>query len=234
MESQTGFDLKAALKSWEQSNLSKQDLTPSDIAELKDHFLSTFEEIKSKGLTEEESFAATCVRFGSKHFWAENMKELNNDSFQLKKLVLLLGGVLFFLFCNYLVLCVHRATIIILKNFYGNIELSLKISAITIDTVYLLSLLVIMISIFARKIPFLEVIERVKPTPKKVVILMLIVFILFVLERYFYVKLRKVIGNFYFANEFYMKERDFQIIFPFLFSIGFLIMYIKYHKKAEV
>jgi hypothetical protein len=234
MESSDRFDLKSALKSWEQSNLSKQELTPSDIKELKEHFLITLEEIKSKGLSEEESFAATCVRFGSKQYWGNNMQELNNSSFQLKKLVLFLGGVLFFLFCHYLVLDVHRGTLILLSNIYGNVELSLKVSAIIIDTVYLFSFLIIMISIFTRKIPFIEVIERIKPTPKMAVILLMVVLVLFVLERYLYVTLRSVIGHYYFANTFYFKERDFQIIFPFLFCIGFLIMYLKYHKKAEV
>lgn len=234
MGSSDGFDLKSALKSWEQSNLSKQELTPSDVEELKEHFLSTLEEIKNKGLSEEEAFAATCVRFGSKQYWGNNMQELNNSSFQLKKLVLFLGGVLFFLFCHYLVLDVHRATVITLINFNGNIELSVKISAITIDTVYLLSFLVIIVSIFTRKIPFIEVIERVKPTPKKAVILLVVVFMLFVLERYLYVTGKHAIGRIEFMTPFANKERDFQIIFPFLFSIGFLIMYLKYHKKAEV
>lgn len=234
MESPDGFDLKSAFKSWEQSNLSKQELTPSDIEELKEHFLSTLEEIKNKGLSEEEAFAATCVRFGSKQYWGNNMQELNNESFQLKKLVLLLGGVLFFLFYNYLVLCVYRGTLILLSNIYGNVELSLKISAIIIDTVYLLSFLVIILSIFTRKIPFIEVLKRVKPTPGKVVILLVVVLMLFVLERYLYVTVRSVIPRHHFANTFYMTERDFQIIFPFLSSIGFLIMYLKYHKKAEV
>ena len=234
MESQTGFDLKTALKSWEQSNLSKQDLTPSDIVELKEHFLSVFEEIKSKGLSEEEAFAATCVRFGSRHFWAENLKELNNDSFQLKKLVLLLGGVLFFLLCNYLVLCLHRGTLIIMTNFYENTEFSLKISAIIIDSVYLLSFLIILTSIISKKIPFIDLVERVKPAPKKVVFLMVIVVLLFILERYLYINVKKVISHYYFANTFYMKERDFQIAFPFLFGFGSLIMYFKYYKKAEI
>jgi hypothetical protein len=234
MGSSDGFDLKSAIKSWEQSNLSRQELTPSDIEELKEHFLSTLEEIKNKGLTEEEAFAATCVRFGSKQHWGNNMQELNNESFQLKKLVLLLGGVLFFLFYNYLVLCVYRGTLILLSNIYGNVELSLKVSAIIIDTVYLLSFLVIILSIFTRKIPFIEVLKRVKPTPRKAVILLMVVLMLFVLERYLYVTVRSVIPRFHFANTFYFTERDFQIIFPFLFSIGFLIMYLKYHKKAEV
>lgn len=233
MESAAEFDLKSAITSWEQSNLSFEELTPSDRKELLEHFVETVEEIKSKGLSEEEAFAATCVRFGSHNYWGDNMRELNNESFQQQKLVMLFGGVLMFLFCNYFVLCLHRILLIVVNNLYGDVS-AIKTSGNLIYIVYLISFILIVSTIFSSKTPFINLIEKIKLNPKRVILLLIIVFILFVLERYLLPLMRNTIEDRFLLDKFFYKERDFKIIFPFIFVIGFFIMYLKYHKKAEV
>lgn len=228
------FELNKAIDNWQKSNLSKQELTPSDIKELKEHFLITIDEIKSKGLSDEEAFAAASIRFGSKTHWSSNLRELNENSFKLKKLVLLFGGVLFFLFINYSVLCVHRLTLLVLNNFKSDFEANINAANMVINLVYVLSFLVIVNSAFGKKLLMINLIERTKLNTKRVIILLLIVIVLFAIENMTVPAIKNSLNDNHLVYDFFYKERWFEPIFLFLFAVGFIIFYFKYHKTAEV
>ena len=99
MEDANIFDIDVALADWQKNNLKDNGLTPDDEMEMLDHFCLSVEELSGKGLTQEEAFAVSKVRFGGSEYWAESMKELNEEDYVAKKaLNLFYGVILYFIF----------------------------------------------------------------------------------------------------------------------------------------
>ncbi|HAO77849.1 MAG TPA: hypothetical protein DCQ92_02515 [Verrucomicrobia subdivision 3 bacterium] len=64
METQTRFDLNAAIQNWQQELAAQPDLTPDVRRELETHLRDTVAELQRRGLKEEESFWLACRRVG--------------------------------------------------------------------------------------------------------------------------------------------------------------------------
>jgi len=135
MERTNHFELNKAIEQWEKFNFSQKDLTPSDKAEFKDHVLNAIDELLEKDLSEEEAFTIAKMRFGDKEDWGEEMQSLNEDNFQLKKIIQLFSGVFTYIFSFNLVLCLDKLLIIGLNYYNGDVISNLKIVKIFINIV---------------------------------------------------------------------------------------------------
>src|ERR1700679_2731995 len=64
MENQTRFDLNTALENWRTELAAQTSLSAENRRELETHLRDTFAELKSRGLSEEESFLLARRRVG--------------------------------------------------------------------------------------------------------------------------------------------------------------------------
>jgi hypothetical protein len=81
MENQPRFDLNAALENWRVELAAQPGLSPDDRRELETHLRDTFAELKSRGLSEEESFWLARRRVGQPKKLAEEF--IKADPFQI-------------------------------------------------------------------------------------------------------------------------------------------------------
>jgi hypothetical protein len=95
MENQTRFDLNAALENWRTELAVQPGLSPDDRRELETHLRDTFAELKSRGLSEEESFWLARRRVGQPHKLAAEFVKV--DPFQIWRERAFWGMLAFFL-----------------------------------------------------------------------------------------------------------------------------------------
>ncbi|MCK5146272.1 hypothetical protein KAR48_05920 [bacterium] len=90
------FNLEKKIEAWRVDYLACGSFTTTDIAELETHLLSTIEEYKDKGLSDEDSFILAYNRIGNKDNLAEAFMTTNYRKVWLNRLVWILGGYLTF------------------------------------------------------------------------------------------------------------------------------------------
>ena len=77
METQTRFDLNAAIENWRQELAAQPDLTPDVRRELETHLRDTVAELQRRGLNDEESFWLARRRVGQPKQLAEEFVKAN-------------------------------------------------------------------------------------------------------------------------------------------------------------
>src|SRR5258708_1857063 len=77
METQTRFDLSAAIANWQLELAGKPDLIPSVRRELETHLRDTIAELQGRGLNNEESFWLARRRVGHPQLLGEEFAKAN-------------------------------------------------------------------------------------------------------------------------------------------------------------
>ncbi len=89
-------------------------------------------ELKEKNLTDEEAFAVTNMRFGGAKDWSDEMRSMNEDNFQLKKVVLLFSGIFMFILSYNLITSVNKLLFLWLSYTNGDAIANVEILKIGI------------------------------------------------------------------------------------------------------
>ena len=98
MERTNQFDLQNSVNHFiEKINLNEL-LSPQEVAELKDHFFSQTEDLERIGLSSEEAFAVSKMRFGKPEMVQEEYEK--SKPFEKWKRYLMVGGLSYLLIIN--------------------------------------------------------------------------------------------------------------------------------------
>lgn len=236
MASTNEFDINPALDHWIEVNCSKEDLTPSDIQEMRDHMLLSVEElVEEKYLTKEEAFAVTKVRFGDADGWTVEMKNMNEDNFQLRKVVFLFGGVLVY-FILYHFIISSTELLYFWLDFYNDKPAEINILRIKqyVLTCYFITGGGILVLFFMEN-KIVNFLSQIKINAIHIVLLFILLLTLFVLGRYLRYESVGMFGNqtrdrYRFLNIFSLLS----YIYPILFGLGFILLFIRYRKRFFV
>ncbi|WP_303924991.1 hypothetical protein [Draconibacterium sediminis] len=236
MESTNDFNLNSALDCWIEVNCSKEDMTPSSIVEIRDHMLLTIEElVEEKDLTTEEAFAVMKVRFGNSDDWAEEMQIMNDDNFQLRKVVFLFGGVLVYFILYHFIIATAELLYFWL-DYYNNQPAEFNILRIQqyIITCYFLTSGGIVTLFFMEK-KIISFLSRVKIKPLIILVLFFLLLVLFILGRYLKYEIGNQFGGHTRENYKFLKSfSDLSYIYPVIFGLGFIMLFFRYRKRFFV
>jgi len=95
METQTRFDLNAAIANWQQELATQPDLTPVVRKELETHLRDTIAELQSRGLNNEESFWLARRRTGGPQQLGEEFAKEDPANARRDRLFWVVVGLLF-------------------------------------------------------------------------------------------------------------------------------------------
>jgi len=233
MDTLNEFDLNTALDKWVKYNCSGEDLTPADVQEMRDHFLNTVNELKEKNLTEEEAFAVAKIRIGGAHDWGDEMKNINEDNFQLKKIVLLFSGIFMFILSYNLITSVNKLLLLGLNYYNGDVVANVEISKIYFNIIYLVAIFAIVTLYYLHK-PMVWLLNKLSHNPKWLVHLLIFSALFIVLDRFLVPLVRKSLNDKLLTDTFFTTEKYFEYIFSFIIGIGFFIIYRKYRKENYI
>ncbi len=90
------FDLKEQIKKWRSLLEGDESYKNTDIEELESHVVEEIEQLKDNGLNEEEGFWVATHRIGKSEDLNLEFKKVNSIFIWKKRLLLFLGGFLFF------------------------------------------------------------------------------------------------------------------------------------------
>jgi hypothetical protein len=233
MEEDTQFDLNDVFDHWIKANCSRDKLTSSDIYEIREHMLFTIEDLMDeKGLSEVEAFAVAQVRFGSEADWGGEMQLMNKENFQLRKIVSLLAGFLmYFLFQN-LLFSSAALLMIVLESYTENTQAG----NILIMHFYIYGCYIITIGIFIimalNKKRVLNYLSEIKIRYFHSVAFVILLVGVFFARRILLYKGGDFLND---GNaEFWIFKQTLSsitYIYPFIFSVGFLLIWFYYDKQ---
>jgi len=229
------FNLNKAIDNWEKRNCATDAFTPDNIAEMRDHMYSIVEElVKENNLTEEEAFAVAKLRLGCADDWEEEMKDMNKDNFQLRKVVFVFGSILIYFIIHQLVITLSELLYIWL-DYYNDAPAELNIQRVKqFVTGSYFVVIVAIVALYFMHDNVTNFLEQYRFTPLKIVFALLFLLILFFVGRYlnFEVKMKMVDPRAFGA--FFKTFTHLGYILPTIFSAGFLILFLRYRNTFYI
>ena len=110
------------IKVYEQTSIWAEQLktdpafTDSDIEELKCHLIDIAEDLRGKGLNEEEAFIIATSRLGDASYLKFEFEEVNMPVIMMRKTILVLSGILAYFFLYFLMVSSTRLLVILLNK----------------------------------------------------------------------------------------------------------------------
>ena len=233
MGASDSFNIESALNDWLNYNCSTEDMTPADTRDMKEHMLCTVQElVEEKELSEEEAFAIAKIRFGSKEDWADEMQTVNEKNFQLKKIIILLGGVFAFFFANYFVLCLDKVILLILNYLNGPSLANAEVAKYIIKVSCLFTIFLFVAAFFMHS-PLLWIMNKLKLRFSFIISFIIVVFSLVIFDWYLVIKISSSIKDIYMKNTLFYAERNFKYYYLLIWGIGYIVLFLRYFKKFE-
>jgi len=227
------FELQKQIENWVRRLKSEPSFTESDIEELKSHLLDLIDQLREKGLDDEEAFLVASKRMGTIPDLESDFREANNPILQIRRSALILAGVLvYFLLYHFIE---SSSKLMLMVSIYGGLDAYTGSQWVY---KYLISWHLIVI-FFITSIYFLEnkvinFIENVRLKPKHTIFLLLTTFFLAIIN----ISGTPIIKNMvnkerYIISYLFIHYRDFGYTFPLIVCVGFIIIYFKYYKIAK-
>lgn len=96
MEKNSYADIQISINSWLEQIKSVPSITASNSEELKNHLLDSMDNLKDDGLDDEEAFWIASRRMGDLSILKNEFDEVNMTVIQMRKIILILSGILGF------------------------------------------------------------------------------------------------------------------------------------------
>ena len=227
------FNIEEKLKFWEDSLKSNSSFTESDVEELKSHFFDLFDELKEIGLDEEEAFWVASKRIGNVSDIESEYNAVNNSLIQMKKYIAIFAGVLIYFLSYYFLK--FSSKLILIAGLQSGVDGNIALQWMVKYLVFAHFLFIL----FAASIFFLEqriiaFINRLKVTPKHALFLLIITISFAVFDTCLLPITKNIIRQgFPIAGRFYDVYFYFRFTFPLVICISFVILYLRYFKKAK-
>ncbi|MDX8339755.1 hypothetical protein SLH46_11210 [Draconibacterium sp. IB214405] len=231
MESTNRFDLITYVDQWLELNCQNDEFLPEDVLQIKSDLLSSIDDIIDEfEVSEEDAFGIACERMGSRFEWQGEMKQVNEDNFQLKKVVLLFGGVIFYIFSYHFILSLNRLVLLMSIAINGNIADNVANSSTFFNLVYFITISGLAAVYFWHK-PIKILFSRITASTTLNVIIVIATLASVVLELYLGPKVKLSIEDIYSNTLFFNKEITFKYMYFCIFLIGYILLFKKYTKK---
>ncbi len=232
-EREIEFDLQKQIHEWKYRLEANPNLTTSDSEELKSHLLDIIDDLKDKGLDDEEAYWVASKRLGNELDWEKEFKIVNNPLLQMKKSLIILAGILIYFLLYYFLKSSSKLLLIALLSLKADANDSINWILRYFLTAHFLYFL------FASSIFFMEkkttsFIENLKLKPKTVIYLMLTTLSLGILDTCLLPVSKSLMKKgYYIDNKFYDINFYFEYSFPILICISFIIIYLRYSNKTK-
>lgn len=222
------------IEQWYDTIKSQPGFTDADAQELKTHLLDMMDELQDAGLDEEEAFIIARRRLGNVDEFEAEYRQENQDVLQTRRSAIILSGVLIYFFSFHLVGSLAKLLFITLFKLDVSGPAALTWLKRSLEIAHLIFIL-LFVSILLSEKRVIIFIENLKIRPKHAIIFLITTLIFGIANVSLMAIAKSVIGDDtglrgWFLHYFIY----FEYTFPFLFCIGFILIYSKYYRKAKI
>ena len=229
------FNLQENINTWIEKIKTEPSITEADLEELHSHLLDIIDDLKSKGLDDEEAFMVASKRLKISDDVATEYRMENNSILQMRRSLNILGGVLVFFFIYYFIKTLSKVafvSIYVLSNSYGTLAIYWY-EGILISWYFIFLLFLVSVYFLEKKGIFL--IEKMKLKPKLTILLFLLTVVFGLADLYILRIIKKVLkGDDFVMSRYAHLSNYFELSFPFVVCIGFIFIYYKYYRKTGI
>lgn len=234
MEPGNQFNLNVAVDKWLELNCQSDEFLPEDVLEIKSDLLTSVDEIaKEYNCSKQKALQIACERMGDRFDWDGEMKQVNEDNFQLKKVVLLFGGVIFYIFSYHFILCLNRIILIVSNYLNGDISQNVANASTFFRIVYFFSVTG-MVAIYFWHRPVKWLFRKVTASTALNIFIVIMTFLMVILELYLMPKIRQSVIDRNYTTFFFQGEVTFRYIYFGIILVGYFLLFIKYNKKHNM
>lgn len=232
MQQDTIFYLEDKITEWYTGLKSSPELTNEDAEELKLHLSDSISNLVESGLDEEEAFLIATKRMG---YLADCEKDYSDANFSVKQLyktlIVFTGVILYFLLDN-LIGATSKLLIIVIRLFDFETLIAIVFYKYYIIIIHLI-FVVFTASIYFMEDKVVSNLSKLKMTPRKTLYLLIATIIMSILNLSLLPLVKNSLkGANDFRGVFHDINRYYEFSFPFLIGCAFLILYLRYNKKA--
>ena len=227
------FNLDRKIDSWTNQLKSDSSFTENDAEELKSHFYDITDELKKKGLDEEEADLIARKRLGEQFELEPEFAEANKPIIHIRRSLLILAGVLAYFIIYYFILSTSKMLIMLLL--IADVG---KMETVEWTSRYLITWHFVIVIFFA-SLYFLEsriisFLEKLKLKPKGTIYLLAVTALLAIIDTCLYPIIKNMMErNVSILSMLFQHYNYFDFSFPFIIGAGFIFIYYKYYKKAK-
>jgi hypothetical protein len=235
MEPRYQFDLKLAVDNWLRENCKEDVYTPADIIELEDQIYCSIDELQEgNGLKTEEAFVLATYRVGDRETLESQRAQANEDNLQLKKVVLLFGGVLVYFILYHLVICLSQLYYISLDYLNNDpVEMNIyRVKNFVLSSYFVVAAGIT--SLFFMHSWVVLFLRNFKFTPPQIILGFIALLFLFFAGRHMTFEMSNLIKSERDLGYFVVVFKRFKVVFPVLFSFGFVVLYFRYRDKFNI
>ncbi len=232
MEGNIGFELETKIYNWHEQLERSPDITVFDSEELKCHLLDSIDHWKGVGLDEEEAFWVSSRRLNFSFDLLQDYRIVNSPLNQMKKTVLVLGGVLGFFLLYYFFVFSSMLLFYGLTVFHNDGNFALRWIANYLYTVQA-AFIISFAGIFSMGTKFVSLIRRIRLKPKHAILLLVVTLLFASGKQYLYPLIREIGKSQQLWGQLYDVFFNFRFSFPFLFCLSFVLLCWKYCKKLK-
>ena len=229
------FHLNAQRRLWIQKLKSEQSITYADTDELKRDLQNLMNKLmENSDLDEEEAFIIATRRMGMPSEWGNKYRQENVGFLNIRRTAVILAGVLVYYFVYHLIGTISRALFLLLSHLNMDPWLALGWTAR-----FLITAVFIFITLFAGIYSFeqriISFIDGIHIQFRYVIWLLVITFFLGFTNISLGPLVKSVLrGNNLLLFRYGNIYRIFDYSFAIILCIGFIIIYLKYYRKAKI
>jgi hypothetical protein len=234
MEKNADSGVLMSVDHWFEQLKSVPSLTTSNSEELKSHLLDTMDDLKRGGLDEEEAFWIASRRLGDIVSLADEFGEVNMPVIQMRKIILVLTGIIVFFIFNSLM---HLTTrLLFLGQFHaGTNPAEIVRNVLLYLTGYHFIFIISAILLWFLGKSIVAGIERLKLKPRHTFLLLALVISIFAGDLWLQHIIKENYNSDIITLSHYLATFDYSgYTFPLIVIICFVVLYRKYYSIAEI
>lgn len=214
---------------WAEQLKTDPAFTNSDAEELKGHLIDLSFELTEKGLNEEEAFLIAASRLGDTSQLKTEFEEVNTSIIQMRKIILVLSGILAYFFLYFLMITSTRLLFFLLNRSKIDSVNSIKFTFYYVIAFHAFVIISHLIIYFNGK-KLINKIADIKIKPQYTFVLFSGVFSLCVADQFFRMAIKSAIkiGTYSHRHLYYIFDYS-AYSFPLILILCFIVLYKKYY-----
>jgi hypothetical protein len=233
VDNEYNFSINQHASIWAEQLITDSAFTGSDVEELISHLIDLAEELKEKGLDDEEAFTIALARLGDASLLKNEFEEVNTPVIQMRRMILVLSGILIYFLLYFLMLSSSRLLVLILDQIKGNPEQNISIVFYYVAAFHLFMIVsTILLNYWGKKM--VNKIVRLKIKPQLAFILFTGLFTLAIVDQWFRLVIKETFefGN-YTYNHLYTIFDYSGYSFPLIMILCFIVLFKKYYRLID-
>ncbi|WP_028298610.1 hypothetical protein [Olivibacter sitiensis] len=233
MEKEVQFDLNLEISKWMYRLKDEPSLTHSDSEELKAHLLDLMDELENLGLDEQERFWVASKRLGTISDWRSEFRMINKPIIQLRKVHLILTGVITYFITYYFSGAFSKLLCIVVSSLGERPANGLWWMEKSLVFI-LLIILIFTISIYYLDERYLSFVDRVKVRPKHALSILFLAILLAAADTCLNPLVKIALDkNEWLLVSYYNLTSYFDYCLPLLLCFCYAFLYFKKYNKSD-